>query len=172
MGLGAFLKVVAQNIDVLAGPIVTLVYPLYASVKAIESPSRVDDQQWLTYWVLYSMITLFEMTFYKAIAWFPFWSYAKLIAICWLVLPYFNGAAYVYEHYIRPCFVNPRQVNIWFFPGKKNALNNISDDARLALEKYLAENGPESFEKLLRKAEMEIKPNRSSLSIFDENYRY
>ncbi|RRT73300.1 hypothetical protein B296_00024791, partial [Ensete ventricosum] len=50
-------------------PVVTLVYPLYASVKAIETESPVDDQQWLTYWVLYSFITLFELTFAKVLEW-------------------------------------------------------------------------------------------------------
>lgn len=41
----------------------------YASIRAIETKSPVDDQQWLTYWVLYSMITLFELTFAKVIEW-------------------------------------------------------------------------------------------------------
>lgn len=41
----------------------------YASIRAIETKSPVDDQQWLTYWVLYSMITLFELTFAKLIEW-------------------------------------------------------------------------------------------------------
>lgn len=41
----------------------------YASIRAIETKSAVDDQQWLTYWVLYSMITLFEITFAKVIEW-------------------------------------------------------------------------------------------------------
>lgn len=41
----------------------------YASVRAIESVSPVDDQQWLTYWVLYSLLTLFELTFSQVIGW-------------------------------------------------------------------------------------------------------
>lgn len=41
----------------------------YASIRAIETKSPVDDQQWLTYWVLHSLITLFELTFYKALEW-------------------------------------------------------------------------------------------------------
>lgn len=41
----------------------------YASIRAIETKSPVDDQQWLTYWILYSMITLFELTFAKLIEW-------------------------------------------------------------------------------------------------------
>ena len=31
--------------------------------------SVVDDQQWLTYWVLYSFITLFELTFAPVLKW-------------------------------------------------------------------------------------------------------
>ncbi|KAK3025377.1 hypothetical protein RJ639_044917 [Escallonia herrerae] len=69
MGSGNFLSVVAKNIDVLVGPVITLVYPLYASIRAIETRSRADDQQWLTYWVLYSLLTLFELTFAKLLEW-------------------------------------------------------------------------------------------------------
>jgi hypothetical protein len=31
----------------------------YASVKAIETRSLPEDEQWLTYWVLYALISLF-----------------------------------------------------------------------------------------------------------------
>jgi len=112
MGSGSLLKVLAKNFDVLAGPLVALAYPLYASVRAIETKSPVDDQQWLTYWVLYSLITLFELTFASIIEWLPFWSSMKLIFISWLVLPYFSGAAYVYQKYVRPVFVKNQMVNI------------------------------------------------------------
>ena len=80
----------------------------------------------------------------------PFWSYAKLIVTCWLVIPYFSGAAYVYEHFVRPMFVNPQTVNIWYIPRKKDIFNK-SDDILAAAEKYIEENGPEAFEKLMRK---------------------
>ncbi|GMP75081.1 hypothetical protein CsSME_00032295 [Camellia sinensis var. sinensis] len=120
-GTGSFLKVVANNFDVLVGPVVSLVYPLYASIRAIETKSPEDNRQWLTYWILYSMITLFELTFAKLIEWIPFWSYTKLLVTCWLVIPYVSGAAYVYEHYVRPFFLNPQQtVNVWYVPRKKD----------------------------------------------------
>lgn len=44
-----------------------LVCGRHASIKAIETRSLTDDQQWLTYWVLYSLITLFELTFAKVL---------------------------------------------------------------------------------------------------------
>lgn len=42
----------------------------YASIRAIESPSAVDDLQWLTYWIIYSFITLFELSFYGVLVWY------------------------------------------------------------------------------------------------------
>uniref|UniRef100_A0A7N2MDA9 HVA22-like protein n=1 Tax=Quercus lobata TaxID=97700 RepID=A0A7N2MDA9_QUELO len=64
-----FLQGVAKNFDVLA---------LYASIKAIETKSRTDDQQWLTYWVLYSMLTLFELTFAKVLE----FSISDFVCVC------------------------------------------------------------------------------------------
>lgn len=150
MGSGSLLKVLAKNFDVLAGPLVALAYPLYASVRAIETKSPVDDQQWLTYWVLYSLITLFELTFASIIEWLPFWSSMKLIFISWLVLPYFSGAAYVYQKYVRPVFVKNQMVNIWYVPQKKGIFGK-SDDFLTALNKYIEENGPEALKKLTDK---------------------
>ncbi|KAI3977740.1 hypothetical protein MKX01_041189 [Papaver californicum] len=174
MGSGSFLKVLLSNFDILAGPVITLVYPLYASIRAIETKSRLDDQQWLTYWVLYSMITLFELTFAKLIEHLPFWSYVRLFATCWLVLPYFSGAAYVYEHFVRPMYVNPRTVNIWYVPsGKKNVFSK-QDDILTAAERYIEENGTQAFEKLISRADKETRSRRSnSPLVFDgDDYRY
>ncbi|XP_047963984.1 HVA22-like protein a [Salvia hispanica] len=171
MGSGDNLfTVVAKNIDVLAMPLVSLVYPLYCSVKAIETKSRIDDQQWLTYWVLYSLITLFELTFSKLIEWFPIWSYAKLAGVCWLVLPYFNGAAYVYDNFIRPFYKNP-QIKMWYVPRKKDVFSK-PDDVLSAAEKYIQENGPEAFERLIARADREARSRRSSYSIFHDDYEY
>ncbi|KAF9625973.1 hypothetical protein IFM89_028359 [Coptis chinensis] len=176
MGSGSFLKVVAKNFDVLAGPVVTLVYPLYASIKAIETKSRTDDRQWLTYWVLYSMITLLELTFVKVIECLPFWPYAKLTATCWLVLPYFNGAAYVYEHFIRPTFIKPQTVDMWFIPRAKATKKDIfsrPDDILVAAEKFIEENGPDAFEKLINKANGKSSSRRrSSYMNSDDDYWY
>jgi len=72
----------------------------------------------------------------------------KLILTCWLVIPYFSGAAYVYEHFVRPVFVNPRSINIWYVPKKMDIFRK-PDDVLTAAEKYIAENGPDAFEKIL-----------------------
>ncbi|KQK18878.1 HVA22-like protein a [Brachypodium distachyon] len=167
MGSGSFLKVVAKNFDILAGPVISLAYPLYASVRAIETKSQVDDQQWLTYWVLYSCITLVELTFAPVIEWLPFWPYAKLFFNCWLVLPCFNGAAYVYQYFVRPMFVNRQIVNIWYVP-RKDKLSK-PDDVLSAAERYIELNGPEAFEKLISKSTRASNSRSMRRSILQES---
>ncbi|KAI9111770.1 hypothetical protein K1719_017460 [Acacia pycnantha] len=175
------LQVIANNLDVLLLPLVTLVYPLYASIQAIETRSITDDQQWLTYWVLYSLITLFELTFAKVLEALAIWPYAKLILSCWLVLPHFNGAAHVYKHYIRPFYMNPQLPQIpqipqgsqmWYFPRKKNIFSK-PDDVLTAAERYMEEHGTEAFERLIHKTDREARSRRNSnYMVFDDDYIY
>jgi len=65
-------------------------------------------------------------------------------------LPYFSGAAYVYQHYVRPLFVNQQTVNIWYVPRKKDIFSR-PDDVLVAAEKFIEENGPDAFQKLIKK---------------------
>lgn len=80
----------------------------------------------------------------------PIWSYAKLVVTCWLVIPYFSGAAYVYEHYVRPYIVKREPINIWYVPRKKDMFSK-PDDILTAAEKYIAENGSQAFEEMIHK---------------------
>ncbi|XP_051147898.1 HVA22-like protein e [Andrographis paniculata] len=85
----------------MAGPAAMLLYPLYASVVAIESTSKVDDEQWLAYWIIYSFLTLLEMLLQPLLEWIPIWYDVKLAMVAWLVLPQFRGAAFIYEKFVR-----------------------------------------------------------------------
>lgn len=169
MGWGNFLKAVLSNIDIFAGPVVTLLYPLYSSIRAIESPSRLDDQQWLTYWVLYSFITLFELTFSRMLQWLPFWPYVKLIATCWLVLPVFNGAAYVYENFVRTYLLNSSVMNssARSSPGQR-ILNAISPSTKNSVERFVNQYGPDALDRAIKRAEKEAKVNRNAG--YDDEY--
>ncbi|XP_044501893.1 HVA22-like protein e [Mangifera indica] len=89
------------HVHSLAGPVLMLLYPLYASVLAIESPSKVDDEQWLAYWILYSFLTLTEMLLQSVLEWIPIWYTVKLLFTVWLVLPQFRGAAFIYDRFVR-----------------------------------------------------------------------
>ncbi|KAF3444955.1 hypothetical protein FNV43_RR14648 [Rhamnella rubrinervis] len=153
------LGAIAKHLDTIIGPGVMLLYPLYASVRAIESPSTLDDQQWLTYWVLYSFITLFELSCWKVLAWIPIWPYVKLLFCMWLVLPIFNGAAYIYENIVR------KYVKMGGYMGsssnypdaQKKVLQMMSFDARKSVERYIDTHGPDAFDRVIKAAEREAK---------------
>ncbi|KAK9673377.1 hypothetical protein RND81_12G163900 [Saponaria officinalis] len=155
----SFLVKITRHFDAIIGPGVMLLYPLYASMRAIESPSTLDDQQWLTYWVLYSLITLFELSCWTILQWLPFWPYVKMLFCMWLVLPIFNGAAYIYENVVR------KYVKIgWLiepvpgYPeGHRKVMQMMSLDARKSVERYIEKYGPDAFERVVRAAEKEAK---------------
>ncbi|KAJ7571198.1 hypothetical protein O6H91_01G154500 [Diphasiastrum complanatum] len=150
--MGAFWTLVVR-LSAFAGPAATLVYPLYASVKAIESPTKADDQQWLTYWVLYSFLTLFELVAGDFLGWVPLYPTIKLVLVCWLVLPQFQGAAFVYERFVRKQILGNQQQF-----GRRNArshngiLELMSPDARASVAQFIDENGEEAFDRMISAA--------------------
>ncbi|XP_010272688.1 PREDICTED: HVA22-like protein f [Nelumbo nucifera] len=153
-----FLGTIARHLDALIGPGVMLLFPLYASMRAIESPTTVDDQQWLTYWILYSFITLFELSCWKILAWFPLWPYIKLVFCLWLVLPVFNGAAYIYENLVRKLANRIwGEVSSNYPEGQRRALQMMSPNARQAVERFIQKHGSEAFERVMKAAEKEAK---------------
>ncbi|XP_075103934.1 uncharacterized protein LOC107761840 isoform X1 [Nicotiana tabacum] len=167
-----FLSSTLQLIDFLAWPVLALGYPICASIRAIETGSKYHMRNLVTYWTIFSFISLFEHVFEKLIEWVPLWPYIKLIAICWLVIPEFNGACYSYQHLVHPClplklhdviaqfyvscyvyqcfaylcsFVNLQTFTDWF--------NKPMEDPDLKnetfLERYLEENGSDALVKLI-----------------------
>ncbi|OIT26155.1 PREDICTED: HVA22-like protein f [Nicotiana attenuata] len=151
------LGTIAKSLNGLIGPGVELLYPLYCSMRAIESPSPLDDQQWLTYWVLYSFITLFELSCWKILQWLPFWPYIKLVCCMWLVLPIFNGAAYIHENFIRRHVKVGSRISSTYPENQRKALQMMSLDARKAVERYIEKYGPDAFDKVVKAAEREAK---------------
>jgi receptor expression-enhancing protein 5/6 len=67
----------------------------------MESPTKVDDEQWLSYWIIYSFVTLLEMVAEPVLYWIPIWYPVKLLFVAWLVLPQFKGASFIYEKLVR-----------------------------------------------------------------------
>jgi len=79
------------------------IIPGYYSLDALFSTSKVDDTQWLTYWVVYAFFTVIESVI-NAVYWFPFYYVFKFILILWMALPVTNGAQIVFRSFIQPVF--------------------------------------------------------------------
>ncbi|CAH8265747.1 unnamed protein product [Arabidopsis lyrata] len=151
--------VIAKRFDALIGPGVMLLYPLYASFRAIESPTMLDDQQWLTYWIIYSLITIFELSVWRILAWLPFWPYLKLLFCMWLVLPMFSGAAYIYSNFVRQYVKIGMNVGggTNYTDEQRRVLQMMSLDARKSVQDYVDRFGWDSVEKAIKAAERETR---------------
>ncbi|KAF1474261.1 Receptor expression-enhancing protein 5, partial [Pygoscelis antarcticus] len=81
-------------------------YPAYTSIKAIESPNKDDDTQWLTYWVVYGVFSIAEFFSDIFLSWFPFYYMLKCGFLLWCMAPSpSNGAEFLYRRIIRPFFL-------------------------------------------------------------------
>ncbi|KAH8725436.1 TB2/DP1, HVA22 family-domain-containing protein [Phaeosphaeriaceae sp. PMI808] len=79
------------------------IIPSYYSLNALFSASKVDDTQWLTYWVVYAFLTVFESAI-SAVYWFPFYYTFKFILILWMSLPQTAGAQIIFRSFLQPVF--------------------------------------------------------------------
>jgi receptor expression-enhancing protein 5/6 len=114
--------------------LIGFLYPAYASMKAVESSGKDDDTKWLTYWVVFSFITLIEFPAEIILQWIPFYSLIKTIFFVWCFIPINNnGSVVVYNKFIRPYFLK-HQGDI------DQTVNDLSKKAtEIAYDKLVAE---------------------------------
>jgi len=81
---------------------------------------------------------------------FPLWPYMKLLFCCWLVLPIFNGAAYIYEAHVRRYFKIGNYVSPNYNERQRRVLQMMSLDARKSVERFIETHGPDALDKIIR----------------------
>ncbi|KAI4153478.1 MAG: hypothetical protein LQ340_002294 [Diploschistes diacapsis] len=77
------------------------IVPGYYSMQALLTTNKTDDTQWLTYWVTYAFLSVFESTV-NAIYWFPFYYTFKFVLILWMALPQTGGAQIIFRNLVEP----------------------------------------------------------------------
>jgi len=85
--------------------LVGFVYPMYASFKALKTPIKDDDTEWLTYWVVYGFCTLVEdfcQSIFNESSWATIYFFAKIVFLVWLYLPQTKGSNMVFKVVVEP----------------------------------------------------------------------
>ncbi|XP_059447581.1 uncharacterized protein LOC132178994 isoform X3 [Corylus avellana] len=158
MGIVGILMFALNFLHLFAWPLLALGYPLFASIRAIERDSNWETKKLVTYWISFSLLSLFDHSFVNLLQWIKFWRHIKLMIICLLVIPYFNGAFYVYNHLVRPYLLLNPQVIVDEF-RKWMVLLCKRDQFLAEAERYIKGNGPKALEKLIDKEFETQKPN-------------
>eukprot|EP01136_Pigoraptor_vietnamica_P002055 Opistho-1_new@29475 len=117
--------------------LVGFLYPAYASFKAIESSDKNDDTRWLIYWVVYAFFNILEYFTDTLLHWIPFYYFAKIFVLLFLMLPSTDGANLVYYKFVRPYLLNHEtQIDGALRLGRKEfteAANEIAREGRNAV---------------------------------------
>ncbi|XP_058758155.1 uncharacterized protein LOC131631378 isoform X2 [Vicia villosa] len=141
-----FLKLAFKFLHHFAWPLLALVYPLCASIQAIETDSYAETKNLISYWILLSFIYLFEYAFINLLPWLRVWLYIKLMIIFLLTIPDFGRASYVYNNVIRPMKL---QIVVWRFSNYWRKCFVEKDEFLMHAERYVKENGTQALEKLI-----------------------
>lgn len=81
--------------------VIGFIYPAYMSFKALESKKPDDDKTWLTYWVVYSFLYIYNITLGKIMFIIPFYDLIRLCFYIFLFHPRTLGAIYVYDNIVK-----------------------------------------------------------------------
>ena len=103
-------------------------YPMYMSIKALETDDKDDDTQWLMYWVVFSFFSVIEFFTDILVGWIPAYWFFKCIFLLWCMSG-LNGAEKVYRVVILP----------WY---KKNVdkLDKAVADVKIGVAGFVGEN--------------------------------
>jgi len=83
--------------------LITFIYPALGSLRALETRRTDDDTKWLTYWVVFGFLGLFEHFGEAVLSVLPFYYVLKTGFQLWLCLPGVqNGSLIIYERFLRP----------------------------------------------------------------------
>jgi len=82
--------------------IASVLFPIFASYKALRTSDPAVLTPWLMYWTTLSLFLLAESQLYFILSWIPFYSWLRLGAHLYLVLPGKQGSVYIYKEYIHP----------------------------------------------------------------------
>lgn len=80
----------------------SILFPIFASYKAIRTGDPADLAPWLMYWTTLSLFLVVESQFYFILYWVPFYSWMRLGVHLYLVMPGKQGSVYIYQAYVHP----------------------------------------------------------------------
>ena len=82
--------------------------PAFRTFEALESQSTQDDEQLLTYWIVFGVFYACNELFSYVFSFIPMFYLVRYVILLALYLPQVNGAQILYKRAIRPFFMSYR----------------------------------------------------------------
>lgn len=105
-------------------------YPLFGSIKSLETDTLEDDKMWLTYWVVFSLYFTIEMVIGFLLKNIPLYFFFKAGVFVYLYLPYTRGAEVIYKKFIKSTFIKCERNVDKLLTDLQHDTKNISKNAK------------------------------------------
>lgn len=100
----------------------SILFPIFASYKALRTSDPALLKPWLMYWTTLSLFLMAESTFYWILCWVPFYSWLRLALHLYLVLPGNQGSVFIYQQHIHPFLEeHEKQIDRFISEGHEKA---------------------------------------------------
>ncbi|XP_039554287.1 receptor expression-enhancing protein 4 isoform X4 [Passer montanus] len=90
--------ILSRVIELLFG----MLYPAYASYKAVKTKNIREYVRWMMYWIVFALFMATETFTDLLISWLPFYYEMKMAFVIWLLSPYTRGASLLYRRFVHP----------------------------------------------------------------------
>ncbi|OCT90138.1 receptor expression-enhancing protein 4 [Xenopus laevis] len=111
-----------------------LLYPAYASYKAVKTKNVREYVRWMMYWIVFALFMTVETFTDIFIAWFPFYYEIKMAFVIWLLSPYTRGASLLYRKCIHPTLsLKEKEIDSYIIQAKERSYESFVNIGRKGL---------------------------------------
>ncbi|XP_029459687.1 receptor expression-enhancing protein 4 isoform X2 [Rhinatrema bivittatum] len=111
-----------------------LLYPAYASYKAMKTKNVREYVRWMMYWIVFALFMTIETFTDIFISWFPFYYEMKMAFVIWLLSPYTKGASVLYRKFIHPTLSRKeREIDAYIVQAKEQSYETMVNFGRKGL---------------------------------------
>ncbi|KAM4841106.1 receptor expression-enhancing protein 4-like [Thomomys bottae] len=103
-----------------------MLYPAYASYKAVKTKNIRAHVRWMMYWVVFAIFMAAETFTDIFISWFPFYYEIKMAFVLWLLSPYTKGASLLYRKRVHPSLSrHEKEIDTYIVQAKERSYETM-----------------------------------------------
>ncbi|XP_075766769.1 receptor expression-enhancing protein 4 [Pelodiscus sinensis] len=111
-----------------------MLYPAYASYKAVKTKNIREYVRWMMYWIVFALFMATETITDTFISWFPFYYEIKVAFVVWLLSPYTKGASLLYRKFVHPTLSRrEKDIDLYITQAKERGYETMVSFGRKGL---------------------------------------
>ena len=119
---------------------ITVIYPAFMSVRALESKDdEEDDKQWLSYWLIFGVLTLADQFLWFILEWIPYYFWIRFALFVFLFAPGTQGALKIYNAILKPALSKNKEKIQKFIDEVKGGAASIAKEGVANLKEAAAD---------------------------------